>query len=111
MPRRKMAEVAAGIFMDPVPITLGDEVKIKYKGILAEAKAEKVYLHAGYGPDWGKTVDIPMRKLRDGSWTVSLQIEEPSSFNFCFRDNAQNWDNNYGRNWSFQVHTGDIELH
>lgn len=107
MPRKKLEEVADGIFMEPVPITLGDEVRIKYKGLLAKAKAEKVFLHAGYGPKWEKPVDLQMRKGRDGSWSVTLNIEEPSEFNFCFHDNAQNWDNNFGRNWSYQVHTGD----
>lgn len=111
MPRKKLEEVADGIFMEPVPITLGDEVKIKYKGLLAEAKAEKVFIHAGYGSKWEKPVDLPMRKGRDGSWSVTLNIDEPSEFNFCFHDNAQNWDNNYGRNWSYQVHTGDNVTH
>lgn len=110
MPRKKLEEVAEGIFMDPVPITLGDEVKIKYKGLLA-GEAEKVYLHAGYGPEWEKSIDIPMKKGRDGGWSISLNIDEPSHFNFCFRDNAQNWDNNYGHNWSYQVHTGDTVTH
>lgn len=111
MPRKKLEEVADGIFMEPVPITLGDEVKIKYKGLLAEAKAEKVFIHVGYGSEWEKPVDLQMRKGRDGSWSVTININEPSEFNFCFRDNAQNWDNNYGRNWSYQVHTGDDVTH
>jgi hypothetical protein len=27
-----------------------------------------------------------------------------SPFNVCFRDSAHNWDNNYGSNWSFEIH-------
>lgn len=111
MPRKKLEEVAEGIYMEPVPITLGDEVRIKYKGLLAEANPGKVYLHAGYGPNWEKLIDVPMKKGRDGSWSVSVSVDEPSNFNFCFRDDAQNWDNNYGRNWSYQVHTGDDQNH
>ena len=113
MPTKKKAtEVVDGIYLDPVPITLGEEVKIKYKGLLASSGADKVYLHAGYGNDqWDNVMDIPMRKTRDGGWSVSVQVSEPSSFNFCFRDNSQNWDNNYGRNWTYQVHTGDNQMH
>jgi len=109
MPSKKLVEMVDGIYLEPVPITLGEEVKIKYKGLLAESGASKVFLHAGYGSrEWQKIVDLPMKKTRDGGWSVALQVEEPSSFNFCFRDDALNWDNNQGRNWSYQVHSGAV---
>jgi len=112
MPRKKTEEVVDGIFMEPVPITLGDEVKIRYKGLLAQAGANKVYLHLGYGNnEWKNVEDIPMRKLRDGSWSAKVRVNDPSSLNFCFRDDAQNWDNNYGKNWTYQVHDGSQVTH
>ncbi|HOJ78085.1 MAG TPA: carbohydrate-binding protein [Bacillota bacterium] len=113
MPRKKMEEVVNGVFLDPVPITLGDEVKIKYKGLLADAGANKIYLHAGFGHSgkWDKVLELPMKKTKDGGWSVKIQMTEPSSFNFCFRDDAQNWDNNNGNNWSFQIHEGDQTTH
>lgn len=110
--KKKTEEVVDSIFLDPVPITLGDEVKIKYKGHLAASGADKIFLHAGYGNEqWGNVMDIPMKKTRDGGWSISVQVSEPANFNFCFRDSAQNWDNNNGRNWSYQVHTGDAVIH
>ena len=110
--KKKVEEVVEGIYLDPVPITLGEEVKIKYKGQLAEKGADKVFLHAGYGNQgWENVMDIPMRKTRDGGWSVTVQVSEPSSFNFCFRDNSQNWDNNNGKNWSYQVHVGENISH
>lgn len=109
MPRKKMEEVVDGIFLDPVPITKGEELKIKYKGLLITSGAGKVYLHGGYGHEaWDKIFDVPMKKTRDGGWSATIQVEEPSSINFCFRDDAENWDNNQGRNWSYQVHEGDM---
>lgn len=105
MPRKKLEEVVDGVYLEPVPITLGDELKIKYKGVLADAPAGKIFLHAGFGSNgWEKVQDIPMRKTRDGGWSATIQVDEPSNFNFCFRDEAENWDNNQGRNWSYQVH-------
>jgi hypothetical protein len=86
MPRKKTEEVVDGIFMEPVPISLGDEVKIKYKGLLADAGAHKVYLHIGFGSGtWDNIEDIPMRKSKDGAWSAKIQASEPSSLNFCFR--------------------------
>lgn len=108
---KKIEEVADGIYMEPVPITLGDDVKIKYKGILAGG-AQKVYLHAGFGYNqWDQVQDIPMRKTRDGGWSATLKVEDASRLNFCFKDNADNWDNNSGRNWSYEIHNGAMDGH
>jgi hypothetical protein len=109
MPRKKMEEMVDGIYLEPVPITLGEELKIKYKGLLADSGASKIFLHAGYGSgEWEKIMDLPMKKNRDGGWSLTIQVEEPKHFNFCFRDDALNWDNNQGRNWSYEVHNGQL---
>lgn len=109
MPRKKLEEAVDGIYLDPVPVTLGDELKIKYKGLLVNSGTNKIFLHAGYGNSWSREMDLPMKKTRDGGWSIAIPIEEPSSFNFCFRDDAQNWDNNQGKNWTYQVHAGDAQ--
>ncbi|HHZ19192.1 MAG TPA: carbohydrate-binding protein [Firmicutes bacterium] len=96
-------EVVEGIFMDPVPVLQGQEVKIKYKGYLTTTGAKKIFLHAGFGEgNWENVQDIPMRKLRDGGWSASL-VAEGSRLNICFKDDAENWDNNFGQNWSFAI--------
>lgn len=113
MAAKKMQEIVEGIFMEPVPVILGDEVKIKYKGMLADSGAKKVFIHKGFGHvhSWDKVEDVPMRKTRDGGWSVKFKAEDPSSLNFCFHDEAENWDNNFGNNWSYQVHDGNPETH
>ena len=108
MPRKKLEEVVDGIYLEPIPITLGDEIKIKYKGLLADNGANEIYLHAGFGENsWEKIVDIAMDKTKDGGWLTKMNIDQSTSFNFCFHDNAGHWDNNYGHNWSYQVHQGE----
>ena len=97
-----------GIEVEPTPITLGDELKVEYRGLLARSGAEAVYLHYGYGPgDWRFVQDIPMAKSPEGVWTAMVQAGERGRFSFCFRDNADNWDNNNGRNWSYEIHGDD----
>lgn len=100
-----------GIRVKPTPITLGDEFKIEYRGLLARAGAGKVILHCGYGPgDWRHVQDIEMEKNKEGAWTATVRATQPGRFNFCFRDNAYNWDNNNGLNWSYEIH-GDAWQH
>ena len=94
-----------GIAVEPTPITLGDELKIEYRGQLARSGAEPIYLHYGFGPgDWRFIQDIPMEKGEGGAWTAIVQAGEVGRFSFCFRDNAENWDNNHGRDWSYAIH-------
>lgn len=98
-----------GIYVGPTPITSGEDVEIKYNGLLARSGAEEVYLHAGFGinDQWDRVKDIKMRKVRD-EWQTDLKVDTSSRLNICFRDNAENWDNNNGRNWSFEVHNGNL---
>lgn len=105
-----MAEnaLAGGVRVDPVPLTPGQEVTVFYSGLLSNAGADQVYLHFGYGDakHWRQTEDMRMEKL-DYGWAKKMMINGYEQFNFCFRDSANNWDNNNGYNWSFQVHDGE----
>lgn len=97
----------SAIEVKPTPITAGEKVTISYQGLLAESGAEQVYLHAGVGFNdaWRDVTNIQMKK--EGSeWQAELKINTDDHFNFCFKDAAENWDNNQGSNWSFEVHNG-----
>ena len=112
MPKRKLEEVVDGIFMEPVPITMGEEVKLKYKGGLAKQGATNIYLRSGYGfEEWKDVQDIKMKKNRDGSWGASLVVNDSTRLNFCFHDGADRWDNNSGCNWSYEIHDGSLSDH
>jgi len=112
VPRRKMEEVVDGIYLEPVPITLGDEVKIKYYGSLSGSDEARLYLHTGFGYDnWYGIRDLPMSKTRDGGWKASLRITDNSCLNFCFHDSGMHWDNNNGRDWTYEIHEGDLIGH
>ncbi|MCR4401432.1 MAG: carbohydrate-binding protein [Firmicutes bacterium] len=105
------AHVDDGVYVSPTPITAGESVSVKYSGLLAKAGAEQVYLHMGYGVGtWNSVVDVPMTKVEPGTFEarVDLPLEETSRFHFCFRDNAGNWDNNNGRDWSYEIHNGEL---
>ncbi|MFZ5642118.1 MAG: carbohydrate-binding protein [Bacillota bacterium] len=101
------ADYPQGVVVDPTPITTGEEITVLYYGLLARSGAEQVYLHVGYGEsrDWRNVSDMKMSRTGWG-WVKTLEIPDDSRFNFCFKDNANNWDNNNGLNWSFEIHNG-----
>ncbi|MFW6389731.1 MAG: carbohydrate-binding protein [Halanaerobiales bacterium] len=98
-----------GITVSPTPITAGERVEIQYNGLLSRSGAQEVYLHAGFGLDnqWENIMDIKMHK-EGMSWKADCAVKTDKRFYFCFHDNADNWDNNSGTNWSFEVHNGKL---
>ena len=105
--KMKEASSPQGIAIDPIPVTEGEEMTLLYSGLLSESGADQVYLHCGYGDAWSwhNVKDIRMEKTARG-WVKTMQLEEDSRFNFCFKDSANNWDNNNHLNWSVEIHTG-----
>lgn len=96
-----------GITVRPIPITAGEKVEIIYDGLLARAGADQIYLHAGFGLNnyWENVMDIKMEK-EGNVWKAECAVETDKRFYICFHDSANNWDNNNGQNWSFEVHNG-----
>ncbi|MGI6405604.1 MAG: carbohydrate-binding protein [Syntrophaceticus sp.] len=107
--KRRTVEVEGGVAISPLPLTHGERVTVKYDGLLAKSGAEQIYLRRGYGSaqSWNSVQDLPMQR-NDGVWEVGFEADDESRLNFCFRDHVENWDNNNGRNWSLEIHTGEI---
>jgi len=92
-----------GFSVFPTPSRVGDRVKIRYHGLLSECGADQVYLRTGYGSDqWENIYDHRMEKVGN-EWEKEIRIEKEGQFNFCFKDSANNWDNNNGLNWSYTI--------
>lgn len=82
--------------------TQNQDLYIRYTGLLRNSGAESVVLH--YGSDgWKNAKDAEMWKEPDGSFKVKIKAEANHELNFCFKDNAENWDNNNGYNWSLRI--------
>ncbi|QGP91163.1 Starch/carbohydrate-binding protein [Neomoorella glycerini] len=105
----RAAEYPGGVVVDPVPITAGDEVTILYHGLLDACGADQVWLHTGYGDanSWQNIYDYRMERTGYG-WVKNIRVEDGSRLNICFKDSANNWDNNNGLNWSFEIHNGNL---
>ena len=92
-----------GVFLSKKMIREGSELEIRYNGLLAKSGAHEVLAHLGYNENWEYLNDISMETDGDGFKTI-IKVETPGVLNISFRDNANNWDNNSGNNYSFKVY-------
>jgi len=79
--------------------SLGNQVNICYNGLLSKSGADQVYLHCGYGDpnNWRDVQTVRMDRTARG-WEKTIPMKDHTAA-FCFKDSAQNWDNNSGYNW------------
>ncbi|ACV64258.1 hypothetical protein Dtox_3542 [Desulfofarcimen acetoxidans DSM 771] len=77
------------------------DVSIFYNGLLTKSGATQVYLHTGTEDNWNNVYDHRMEPTPYG-FEKTIQIES-NHLNFCFKDSANNWDNNNGQNWSLSM--------
>jgi len=91
-----------GVYLTPDQAVLGDKVRISYDGLLAKSGAHELYAHVGYGNKWDSITDFKMIKTPSGfEATVPVTKTEPMCI--CFKDTANNWDNNSGKNYTFDI--------
>jgi len=93
-----------GIYVKPTQVTVGDNIKLSYDGLLAKSGANEVYAHIGYGNRWDDIRDFKMIKTNTG-FETNISVTKPESLNICFKDNINNWDNNSGMNYTFEIMT------
>ena len=87
--------------ISPPRPALGREVTVRYRGVLSDAGS--VTMRVGYGFDaWEGIVEIPMA-CEAGVWKASFKVCGTTRLNFCFHDASGGWDDNGGRNWSWDI--------
>lgn len=91
-----------GVFLSPATPSAGDKVKIVYDGLLAKSGATDVFVRVGFGSRWENTYDYRMTRS-DMGFEATIPVAKSDTMNMCFKDCANNWDNNSGRNYSFDV--------
>lgn len=90
------------ISLEPGTPRKGQELRVEYRGLLAQSGADTVWMH--YGNDgWNNVVDLPMHRTPEGSFSCTTRAKGGREINLCFKDSADHWDNNSGENWSFRI--------
>ena len=102
-------ELTKNIFFNTDKLVQNTTVKISYTGNLFSNNAEKVFIHYGFGLLWDNVADVEMEKTELG-FQAEIELPESDSFNFCFKDNNNNWDNNDGNNYIFPIEANTVSL-
>ena len=95
-------ELTKNIFFNTDKLITNTIVKISYTGKLFQDKAEEVYIHYGFGENWDNVNEVKMEKTELG-FQAEINLVESTSFNFCFKDDKGNWDNNVNANYIFPI--------
>lgn len=85
--------------------TLGSKVQVTYNGLLANSGAQEVYAVIGFGDNnnWKNVSTFPMKSKNRQMYEISIPSKDAGQINVAFKDSADNWDNNSGKNYSYYV--------
>lgn len=102
-------ELVKNIFFNTDKLMQNSKVKISYTGRFFENGSEDVYIHYGFGTFWDNLSEIKMEKTELGFQT-EIELIESDSFNFCFRNGNNEWDNNSSQNYVFNLEKPVLDL-
>lgn len=95
-------ELVKNIFFNTDKIVEGSKVKISYVGYLFQNGSSEAYLHYGFGINWDNVSEVKMEKTELG-FQCEIDILNYESLNLCFRNENNEWDNNFGQNFIFPI--------
>lgn len=95
-------ELVKDIYFNTDKLIENTNIKVSYTGKFYQGNNEKVYLHYGYGKDWNNINEIEMKKT-DLGYQAELKLCAGETLNFCFKNQNNEWDNNFGKNYIFNI--------
>ena len=102
-------ELTKNIFFNTDKLIQNSKVKISYTGVFFENDSDEVYIHYGFGVSWDNLSEIKMERTELGFQT-EIDLIESDTFNFCFRNGNNEWDNNNYQNYVFDLEKPSLEL-
>ncbi|MGN1271113.1 MAG: carbohydrate-binding protein [Clostridia bacterium] len=102
-------ELTKNIFFNTDKLFQNTKVKISYTGTFFEDDSEEVFIHYGFGTYWDNLSEIKMEKTELG-FQAEIELIESDTFNFCFRNEKNEWDNNNYQNYIFELEPQSTDL-
>jgi hypothetical protein len=80
-----------------------NEANVTYNGLLAKSGADQIYLHYGFGdPKYWSNISTAKMERSPRGWEKTILMQS-NMLNICFKDSANNWDNNNSFNWTVRA--------
>lgn len=95
-------ELVKDIYFNTDKLIENTKVKVSYTGKFYQGNNEKVFIHYGYGKNWNNVKEAEMQKT-DLGYQTELQLTGDDTVNFCFKNQNNEWDNNCGANYIFNI--------
>ncbi len=102
-------ELTKNIFFNTDKLIENSTVKISYTGKFFQDGNEKVYAHYGFGINWDNVNQVEMEKT-DLGFQLEVELKEGETFNLCFKNENDEWDNNDSQNYIFPLEKVSTEL-
>lgn len=102
-------ELVKNIFFNTDKLVENSNVKISYTGKFFQDNSEEVFIHYGFGLNWDNVNELKMEKTELG-FQAEINIAQGETFNFCFKNNNNEWDNNDSQNYIFNIEKKQKEL-
>ncbi len=102
-------ELVKNIFFNTDKLVENSTVKISYAGKLFQNDSTEVFLHYGFGLNWDNLNEIQMEKTELG-FQAEVELASFDTFNFCFRNGNNEWDNHDGQNYIFPIEKVEVAL-
>lgn len=95
-------ELVKNVFFNTDKLIENTPVKISYTGNLFQKGSDDVFIHYGFGDNWNNINDLKMDKTELG-FQAEINLLDSDKLNFCFKNSSDEWDNNNGSNYIFNV--------
>lgn len=102
-------ELVKNIFFNTDKLTPFIKLKLFYTGKFFSDNSKQVFIHCGFGNNWENVKNIEMIKTELG-YQAEIDIINSSTFNFCFYNEKNEWDNNNSENYIFKIEKADLSL-
>ena len=105
----KRMELVKNIFFNTDKLTSNTIVKISYTGKFFQDNSEEVTIHYGFGNTWENLTELPMQKT-DLGFQIEIELLDSNTFNFCLKNEKDEWDNHDGANYTFAIEHPEVAL-
>ncbi len=102
-------ELVKNIFFNTDRLTANSTVKISYTGKFFQDGSTDVSIRYGFGNDWENQTEADMVKT-DLGFQIEIDLIDRETFNFCIKNEKDEWDNNDGNNYIFTIEHPETAL-